>query len=47
MSRILLGVICGLAFGVIDVITKAYAPIIGMGALGGTAIGILVGRFGR
>lgn len=102
MSRILLGVICGLAFGVIDVgimmpmsfpdkraaitaafiarfgigfaigaarlpwpnwvvglvfglllsipdaiITKAYAPIIGMGALGGTVIGILVGRFGR
>ena len=102
MSRILLGVVCGLVFGVIDVgimmpmsfpdkraaitaafiarfgigfaigaarlpwpnwvvglsfglllsipdaiITKAYAPIIGMGALGGTVIGILVGRFGR
>ena len=101
MSRILLGVICGLAFGVIDIgimmpmsfpdkkaaitaafiarfgigfaigaarlswpnwmvglvfglllsipdaiITKAYAPIICMGALGGTVIGILVGRFG-
>lgn len=102
MSRILLGMICGLAFGVIDVgimmpmsfpdkkaaitaafiarfgigfaigaarlpwpnwvvglafglllsipdaiITKAYAPIIGMGAIGGTVIGIIVGRFGR
>ena len=102
MSKILLGVICGLAFGVIDIgimmpmsfpdkraaitaafiarfgigfaigaarlpwpnwvvglvfglllsipdalITKTYAPIIGMGALGGTVIGILVGRFGR
>ena len=102
MSRILLGVICGVAFGAIDIgimmpmsfpdkraaiiaafiarfgigfaigaarlpwpnwvvglafglllsipdaiITKAYAPIIGMGALGGTVIGILVGRFGH
>jgi sorbitol-specific phosphotransferase system component IIBC len=102
MSRILLGVICGLAFGVIDVgimmpmsfpdkraaitaafiarfgigfaigaarlpwpnwvvglvfglllsipdaiITKAYAPIIGTGALGGAVIGVLVGRLGR
>jgi hypothetical protein len=102
MSRVLLGVICGLVFGVIDVaimlpmsfpdkkaaitaafiarfgigfavgaarlpwpgwtvglffglllsipdalITKAYAPIIGMGALGGTIIGVVVARFGR
>ena len=102
MPRILLGVICGLVFGAIDIgimlpmsfpdkkaaitaafiarfgigfaigaarlpwpgwlvglcfglllsvpdalITKAYAPIIGMGALGGTVIGALVGKFGR
>ena len=102
MSRIILGVICGLAFGVIDVgimlpmsfpdkqaalsaafiarfgigfvigaaqlpwpgwaaglffglllsipdaiITKAYAPIIGTGVVGGTIIGIVIGRFGR
>ena len=102
MSRILLGVICGLVFGTIDVgimlpmtfpdkktaitaafiarfgigfaigaarlpwpgwvaglcfglilsipdalITKAYGPIIGMGAIGGTIIGAIVGRFGR
>jgi hypothetical protein len=102
MSRALLGVICGLAFGVIDIaimmpmsfpdkraaitaafiarfgigfvigatslpwpgwavglcfglllsipdalITKAYGPIIGMGALGGTIIGVIVARFGR
>jgi hypothetical protein len=101
MSRILLGVICGLAFGVLDVgimlpmsfsdkktaitaafiarfgigfaigaarlpwpgwlvglifglllsvpdalITKAYGPIIGMGAVGGTIIGLIVARFG-
>jgi len=102
MSRILLGVICGLVFGTIDIgimlpmtfpdkkaaitaafiarfgigfaigaarlswpgwvvglcfglilsipdalITKAYGPIIGMGAIGGTIIGAIVGRFGR
>jgi hypothetical protein len=102
MSRILLGVICGLAFGTIDIgimlpmsfpnkkdaliaafiarfgigfvigaarlpwpgwavglcfglllsipdaiITKAYGPIIGMGAIGGTIIGAIVGKFGR
>ncbi len=102
MSRILLGVICGLAFGAVDVgimlpmsfpdktaailgaflnrfaigfvigavalpwpgwlvglviglllslpdaiITKAYGPIIGFGALGGVIIGIIVNRFGR
>jgi hypothetical protein len=28
-------------------ITKAYAPIIGMGAVGGTIIGVLIGRFGH
>jgi hypothetical protein len=102
MPRILLGVICGLVFGIIDIaimlpmsfpdkktaitaafiarfgigfvigsarlpwpgwtvglvfglllsipdalITKAYAPIIGMGALGGTIIGVIIARFGR
>lgn len=102
MSRILLGVICGLVFGAIDIaimlpmsfpdkraaitaafiarlgigfaigaarlpwpgwlvglvfglllsipdaiITKAYAPIIGMGAIGGTVIGFLVAKFGH
>ena len=101
MSRLLLGIICGLAFGIVDVgimlpmsfpdkraaisaafiarfgigiaigaarlpwpgwsvglcfglllsipdaiITKSYGPIIGMGAIGGTIIGLLVGRFG-
>ena len=101
MPRILLGVICGLVFGIIDIaimlsmsfpdkkaaitaafiarfgigfvigaarlpwpgwavglcfglllsmpdalITKAYAPIIGMGAVGGTIIGVIVERFG-
>ncbi len=102
MSRITLGVICGLVFGTIDIgimlpmtfpdkraaitaafiarfaigfvigatrlpwpgwavglffglllsipdaiITKAYAPIIGMGVVGGTIIGVIIGRFGR
>ncbi len=102
MSRIQLGVICGLVFGTIDVgimllmsfpdkraaitaafiarfgvgfvigvarlpwpgwavglcfglllsipdalITKSYGPIIGMGAIGGTIIGIIVGKFGH
>jgi hypothetical protein len=102
MSRVLLGSVCGLVFGVIDVaimlpmsfpdkkaaitaafiarfgigfavgaaqlpwpgwtvglcfgfllsvpdalITKAYAPILGMGALGGIVIGFLVHRFGH
>ena len=101
MSRVLLGAICGLVFGVIDIaimlpmnfpdkraaitaafiarfgigfvigsarlpwpgwavglcfglllsipdalITKAYAPIIVMGAVGGTIIGIIIGKFG-
>src|SRR5580692_8907201 len=101
MSRVRLGIICGLVFGAIDVgimlpmsfpdkrtaiaaafiarfgigfvigaarlpwpgwavgpcfglllsipdalITKAYGPIIGMGAVAGTIIGMVVGRFG-
>ncbi len=102
MSRILLGTICGLAFGALDIaimlpmsfpdkraailgafinrfaigfvigairlpwpgwavglligillslpdaiITKAAAPILGLGAVGGLVIGFVVGRFGR
>jgi hypothetical protein len=102
MSRILLGVICGLVFGAVDIgimlpmrfpdkqaaitaafiarfgigfaigaarlpwpgwavgltfgllisvpdsiITKAYGPIVGMGAIGGTIIGVIVTRFGK
>jgi len=102
MSRVLLGVICGLVFGLVDVgimlpmsfpdkkaaitaafiarfgigfvigaarlpwpgwavgltfgvllsipdaiITKAYAPILGMGAAGGTIIGMIVAKLGR
>jgi hypothetical protein len=102
MSRVTLGVICGLVFGAIDIgimlpmsfpdkraaitaafvarfgigfvvgaarlpwpgwavglffglrlsipdaiITKAYAPIVFMGAVGGTIIGVIIGRFGR
>src|SRR5258708_16928628 len=102
MPRILLGIICGLVFGAIDIgimlsmsfrdkkaaitaafiarfgigfaigaarlpwpgwavglcfglllsipdalITKAYGPIIGMGALGGTIIGVIVTRYGH
>jgi hypothetical protein len=42
----------GLCFGLLlsipdAIITKAYGPIIGMGAIGGTVIGIIIGRFGR
>ena len=42
----------GLFFGLLlcipdAVITKAYAPIMGMGAIGGTIIGVIIGRFGR
>jgi len=102
MSRILLGVVCGLVFGLVDIgimlpmsfpdkkaaitaafiarfaigfaigaarlswpgwvvgltfglllsvpdaiITKAYGPIIGMGAIGGTLIGVIIAKFGR
>ncbi len=28
-------------------ITKAYAPIVGLGAIGGLIIGLIVSRFGR
>src|SRR5215831_10743308 len=45
------GWLVGLCFGLLlsipdAIITKSYGPIIGMGALGGTIIGVLVGRFG-
>ena len=41
----------GLFFGVLlsipdAIITKAYAPIVGLGAVGGTIIGIIIARFG-
>jgi hypothetical protein len=42
------GIAAGLLLSVADaVITKAYAPILILGALGGGVIGWLVGRFGR
>jgi hypothetical protein len=42
----------GLCFGLLlsipdALITKAYGPIIGMGALGGTIIGVIVARHGH
>jgi hypothetical protein len=42
----------GLTFGLLlsvpdALITKAYGPIIGMGAIGGTVIGLIVERFGQ
>jgi hypothetical protein len=42
------GLFFGLLLSIPDgLITKAYAPIIGMGAAGGTISGALIGRFGR
>ena len=44
----LVGLVFGLLLSIPDaIITKAYAPIIGMGAIGGTVIGFLVARFGH
>jgi hypothetical protein len=44
----LVGLVFGLLLSIPDaIITKAYAPIIGMGAIGGTIIGFLVARFGH
>jgi hypothetical protein len=41
-----LGLLIGLLLSVPEaIVTKAYAPIIGMGAVGGTLIGWVVGRF--
>ena len=43
-----IGVVAGLLLSAADaVITKAYVPILVLGALGGGVIGWLVGRFGR
>ena len=41
----------GLVFGVLlslpdAIITKAYAPILGLGAVGGVIIGMIVGKWG-
>jgi hypothetical protein len=42
------GLFFGLLLSIPDaIITKAYGPIIGMGAIGGTIIGFVIGRFGR
>lgn len=44
----LVGLVFGLLLSIPDaIITKAYAPIIGMGAIGGTVIGFVVSRFGH
>ena len=48
LSPWLIGLVAGVLLSAADaVITKAYAPILVFGALGGAAIGWLVGRFGR
>lgn len=42
------GLFFGLLLSIPDaIITKAYAPVIGMGVVGGTIIGFVIGRFGR
>ena len=42
------GLLFGLLLSIPDaIITKSYGPIVGMGAIGGTVIGVLVGRFGN
>jgi len=42
------GICFGLLLSIPDaIITKAYVPIIGMGALGGFIIGVIIGRFGQ
>jgi hypothetical protein len=44
----LIGLVAGLLLSLADaVITKAYAPILVFGAIGGAVIGWLVGRFGQ
>src|SRR3954469_16179013 len=44
----LVGLVFGLLLSIPDaIITKAYAPITGMGAIGGTIIGVVVQRYGR
>lgn len=42
------GLVMGFLLSAADaVITKAYAPLLGLGAVGGAVIGWLVARFGR
>ena len=46
------GWLVGLCFGLLlsipdAIITKAYGPIVGMGAIGGIIIGIIVGKYGQ
>jgi hypothetical protein len=42
------GLIFGLLLSLPDaIITKAYAPIVGLGAVGGTIIGLIVGKWGH
>ena len=42
------GLVLGLLLSLPDaIITKAFAPILGLGAIGGTVIGFIVGRWGR
>ncbi len=42
------GLLIGILLSLPDaIITKAAAPILGLGALGGLIIGFVVGRFGR
>jgi hypothetical protein len=42
------GLFIGVLLSLADaLITKAYAPIIGLGAIGGLIIGVIVNRFGR
>ena len=44
----MIGLVAGLVLSAADaVITKAYVPILVLGALGGAVIGWLVGRFGQ
>ena len=48
MARVVVGLLFGLLLSIPDaIITKSYAPIMGMGALGGAIIGFIVGRFGN
>ncbi|HJR08294.1 MAG TPA: hypothetical protein VJ842_13625 [Pyrinomonadaceae bacterium] len=42
------GLVFGLLLSLPDaIITKAYAPIIGLGIIGGTIIGLIVGKWGQ
>ena len=44
----IVGLVVGLLLSLPDaIITKAYVPILAMGAIGGTVIGFVIGRWGR